>query len=146
MTHLSFFLSYTRSHYSLKQSGCKLEIRTLLLCNGSNSLNLPNKTVFNALYMALRITQRYATIVITGTSPVNTLRDIKGLTRGAVVSKIYRYSVRTQTYGRENCVQTFPHRKGKHLCGGDFMLGRKLICATLHKISIHRRAQPVSAG
>ena len=29
---------------------------------------------------------------------------------------------------------------------GIFMSGRKLICATLHKISIHRRAQPVSAG
>jgi len=58
--------------------------------------------------MALRITQRYATIVITGTSPVNTLRDIKGLTPSAVVSKIYRYSVRTQTYGREKLCANFP--------------------------------------
>jgi len=50
--------------------------------------------VFNALYMALRITQRYATIVITGTSPVNTLRDIKGtlyvhkLMEGKIVCKL----------------------------------------------------------
>ena len=114
MTHLSFFLSYTRSHYSLKQSGCKLQIRTLLICNGSNSLNQPKGSVQNALYD----TQNY--------SMLRHRCNYRNFTRCETFHKFVYSEYNLDTTAEGNCVQTFPHRKGKLLRGGDFMSGEKI--------------------